>query len=99
MSTPHRLTFFEPRDYRVVFVDTAKGRPKLRTPCQNLLIILNLQQFFRHQLQCEQTCRIENILLRRQDLFAPVLTPFCKSDNKHKIPFSAFLSIMTSLFP
>ena len=22
MSTPHRLTFFEPRDYRVVFVDT-----------------------------------------------------------------------------
>ena len=24
MSTPHRLTFFEPRDYRVVFVDTKK---------------------------------------------------------------------------
>ena len=26
MSTPHRLTFFEPRDYRVVFVDTKKAR-------------------------------------------------------------------------
>lgn len=25
MSIPHRLTFFEPRDFRVVFVDTKKA--------------------------------------------------------------------------
>lgn len=32
MSIPHRLTFFEPRDYRVVFVDTKKRYAVSVTP-------------------------------------------------------------------
>ena len=45
MSTPHRLTFFEPRDYRVVFVDTIKGvciTPNItQTPATKAKILLN----------------------------------------------------------
>ena len=46
MSTPHRLTFFEPRDYRVVFVDTINKRKTLSDAALRV-IALDLYRFFR----------------------------------------------------